>query len=170
MAIGPRRLVGCHAGGAAPGGWVWLGRSFRPAIQPRVTVADRDQIVFGLYLSGAEMMLAAFLHGVHVWRRQMLLRAARPPSRGQHVVLDRGYPARWRVALLNQRGIHFCMRVEKRGNNGFTCVRDFLPPGLTEQVVAHGRRIVAMLPTSVAPSRRRPSLGTLPDAERWGVV
>ncbi|UTW12011.1 transposase [Marinobacterium rhizophilum] len=39
------------------------------------------------------------------------------------------------AALLNQRGIHFCMRVEKRGDNGFACVCDFLRSGLPEQVV-----------------------------------
>ena len=44
-------------------------------------------------------------------------------------------PARWLMAALNQRGIPFCMRVEKSGNSGFTCVRDFLRSGLSEQVV-----------------------------------
>ena len=46
-----------------------------------------------------------------------------------------GYPGRWLVAALNQRLIAFCMRVEKSGNSGFTCVRDFLRSGLLEQVV-----------------------------------
>ena len=51
------------------------------------------------------------------------------------MLLDRGYPSRWLVAVLNQRAIPFCMRVEKSGNSGFTCVRDFLRSGLAEQIV-----------------------------------
>lgn len=51
------------------------------------------------------------------------------------MLLDRGYPGRWLVAALNQRVIAFCMRVEKSGSSGFTCVRDFLRSGLLEQVV-----------------------------------
>jgi len=97
--------------------------------------ANRDQIAFGLYLPGAEMMLAASLHSVHEGERQMLFEHLERLREDDMLVLDRGYPARWLVALLNQRGIHFCMRVEKSGNNGFACVRDFLSSGLTEQVV-----------------------------------
>lgn len=51
------------------------------------------------------------------------------------LLMDRGYPCRWLVALLNHRGIGFCMRVEKAGNSGFACVRDFLRSGLHEQIV-----------------------------------
>jgi hypothetical protein len=46
-----------------------------------------------------------------------------------------GYPCRWLVAVLNVRAIPFCMRVEKAGNAGFACVRDFLRSGLSEQIV-----------------------------------
>ena len=48
------------------------------------------------------------------------------------LLLDRGYPSCWLVAVLNQRNIPFCMRVD---NSGFTCVRNFLRSGLAEQVV-----------------------------------
>jgi hypothetical protein len=51
------------------------------------------------------------------------------------LLLDRGYPGRWLVAALNQRVIAFYMRVERSGNSGLTCVRDFLRSGLLEQVV-----------------------------------
>ncbi len=108
--------------------------------------ADRDQIAFGLYLPGAEMMLAASLHSVHEGERQMLFEHLDRLREDDMLLLDRGYPARWLVALLNQRGIRFCMRVEKGGDNGFACVRDFLRSGLTEQVVtlrAPDRRDVA---------------------------
>jgi hypothetical protein len=97
--------------------------------------ANRDQIAFGLYLPGAEMMLAASLHSVHEGERQMLFEHLERLREDDMLLLDRGYPARWLIALLNQRSIHFCMRVEKSGDNGFACVRDFLRSGLTEQVV-----------------------------------
>lgn len=45
---------------------------------------------------------------------------------GDLLLMDCGYPCRWLVAVLNQRGIGFCMRVEKAGNAGFAWVRDFL--------------------------------------------
>jgi hypothetical protein len=97
--------------------------------------ADRDQIAFGLYLPGAEMMLAASLHSIYEGERQMLFEHLDRLREDDMLLLDRGYPSRWLVALLNQRGIRFCMRVEKSGDNGFKCVRDFLRSGLPEQVV-----------------------------------
>ncbi|PWF39892.1 hypothetical protein C7C56_026515 [Massilia glaciei] len=57
---------------------------------------------------------------------------------GDPLLMDRGYPCRWLVALLNHRGIRFCMRVEKEGNSGFASVRDFLRSGLQEQIVTLG--------------------------------
>ncbi len=36
---------------------------------------------------------------------------------------------------MNQRAIPFCMRADKSGNSGFTCVRDFLRSGLAGQIV-----------------------------------
>lgn len=94
-----------------------------------------DQILFGLFLPGSELMLAASLHSVHDNERQMLFEHLDRLSGRDLLLLDRGYPARWLVAALNQRGIPFCMRVEKTGNSGFACVREFLRSGLVEQVV-----------------------------------
>ena len=94
-----------------------------------------DQILFGLFLPGCELMLAASLYSVHESERQMLFEHLDLLSNGDLLLLDRGYSARWLVAALNQRGIPFCMRVEKTGNSGFACVRDFLRSGLTEKVV-----------------------------------
>lgn len=51
------------------------------------------------------------------------------------LLLDRGYPARWLISLLNCRGIPFCMRVEKSGTGGFACVRAFLNSQQREQIV-----------------------------------
>ena len=103
-----------------------------------------DQILFGLFLPGAELMLAASLHGIEeCGERQMLVQHLDRLSSKDLLLLDRGYPSRWLVALLNERAISFCMRVEKAGNGGFACVRAFLRSGLDEQVV-----------TLTAPSQR----------------
>lgn len=97
--------------------------------------ASTEQIAFGLFLPGAEMMLAASLHSVHENERQMLFQHIDRLSAGDLLLMDRGYPCRWLVALLNARGIKFCMRVEKAGSGGFNCVRDFLLSDKDEQVV-----------------------------------
>lgn len=105
--------------------------------------ACAEQIAFGLYLPGAEMMLAASLHGAHENERQMLFEHLDRLGGGDLLLLDRGFPCRWLVALLNQRGIAFCMRAEKSGNAGFARVRDFLRSGQQEAIV-----------TLAAPDRR----------------
>jgi hypothetical protein len=97
--------------------------------------ASTDQIAFGLYLPGAEMMLAASLHSIHESERQMLFQHIDCLSSRDVVLMDRGYPCRWLVAVLIARGIGFCMRVEKEGNTGFACVRDFLRSGKDDQIV-----------------------------------
>jgi hypothetical protein len=97
--------------------------------------ADTDQIAFGLTLPGSELMLAASLHSIHESERQMLFEHLERLGPEDLLLLDRGYPCRWLVALLNQRGIPFCMRVELSGESGFTCVRRFRRSGLCEQIV-----------------------------------
>lgn len=97
--------------------------------------ASADQIAFGLFLPGAEMMLAASLHSVHENERQMLFQHLDRLGPGDLLLMDRGYPCRWLPAALSQRGVGFCMRVERGGNAGFACVREFLHSGLDETVV-----------------------------------
>ena len=80
-------------------------------------------------------MLAASLHSIHENERQMLFQHLDLLTSDDVLLIDRGYPCRWLVRLLNQRGIGFCMRVEKAGNSGFSCVRNFLGSGLQEQIV-----------------------------------
>ena len=95
-----------------------------------------DQILFGLFLPGAELMLAASLHGLReCGERQMLVQHLERLSSTDLLLLDRGYPARWLVSLLNHRKQPFCMRVEQSGTGGFACVRAFLRSGLAEQIV-----------------------------------
>lgn len=97
--------------------------------------ACADQIAFGMFLPGTELMLRASLHSAHVGERQMLFENLDYLGQTDLLLMDRGYPCIWMVATLNQRNIPFCMRVEKSGDNGFTCVRQFLRSGLSEQIV-----------------------------------
>ncbi|WP_240746149.1 hypothetical protein [Cupriavidus oxalaticus] len=66
-------------------------------------VAARDQLAFGLYLPEAEIMLTASLHSVHENERQILFEHLDCLQSDDLLLLDRGYPARWLVAVLNQR-------------------------------------------------------------------
>lgn len=103
--------------------------------------APADQILFGLFLPGAELMLATSLHSVGgCGERQMLFESLDRLSNTDLLLLDRGYPASWVVAALNQRDIGFCMRVD---NSGFKGVRNFLRSGLAETTI-----------TLTAPNRR----------------
>lgn len=95
-----------------------------------------DQILFGLFLPGSELMLATSLHGItDRGEREMLAQHLSQLSSKDLLLLDRGYPCRWLVSLLNYLKISFCMRVEQSGKSGFACVREFLRSGLNEQVV-----------------------------------
>jgi len=128
----------------------------RASHMPRA--ARADQIAFGLYLPGSEIMLAASLHSVHEGERQMLFEHLDRLGPQDLLLLDRGYPSRWLVASLNQRGIAFCMRVELAGQSGFTCVRQFRSSGLSEQIVtlpAPDRRDVIDYDCPATPPRVR---------------
>ena len=100
----------------------------------RVTrAALADQIVFGLFLPGTELMLAASLHSVRGnGERQMLFEHLDRLSCTDLLLLDRGYPASWLVAALNQRQLPFCMRVDQ---TGYSCVQAFLRAGEAEHIV-----------------------------------
>lgn len=81
-------------------------------------------------------MLAPSLHSIaECGERQMLVQHLDRLSSDDLLLLDRGYPSRWLVSLLKHQRISFCMRVEKAGDGGFACVRDFLRSGLVEQLV-----------------------------------
>jgi hypothetical protein len=94
-----------------------------------------DQILFGMFIPGSELMLAAALYSSHEGERQMLFEHLDRLSSCDLLLLDRGYPCRWLVGVLNKRGLSFCMRAEKSGDNGFKCVQAFLRSGLSEQIV-----------------------------------
>ena len=94
-----------------------------------------DQILFGLFLPGPDLMLAASLHSIHeCGERQFLIEHLDRLSPDDLLLLDRGYPASWLVAVLNQRAIKFCMRVDTN-DGGYTCVREFVRSGAIERIV-----------------------------------
>jgi hypothetical protein len=77
------------------------------------SAASADQRLFALFLPGAELMLHATVYGAEGAERQMLVESLEMLGPDDVLVLDRGYPAAWLVALLNERGVRFCMRCDK---------------------------------------------------------
>jgi hypothetical protein len=92
----------------------------------------REAIGFMMYLPGSEMALDLELYSPQVSERQMLFEHLENLKRDDLLVLDRGYPARWLVAVLLARGLHFCMRVD---DTGFAEVARFKRSGGAETVV-----------------------------------
>jgi hypothetical protein len=72
----------------------------------------REAIAFALYLPGLEMMLDFELYSPAVGERQMLFEHLNMLRPDDLLVLGRGYPASWLVAVLQARSLHFCMRVD----------------------------------------------------------
>ena len=106
---------------------------FMPAVRAYPTKglpASPKQHLFSLFLPGAELTLYAELHGEHESERQMLFEALSHLGPDDVLVLDRGYPATWLVAYLNEHNIRFCMRCDKV--NGWTAMRALLSSGQTE--------------------------------------
>lgn len=94
-----------------------------------------DQILFGLFLPGPDLMLSVTLHSIHeCGERQFLFQHLDQLSPTDLLLLDRGYPCRWLVSVLNQRAIKFCMRVDQT-EGGFACVRAFSRSGESERIV-----------------------------------
>jgi hypothetical protein len=92
------------------------------------SLASGDQRLFALYLPGAELTLHARVHDAVESERAMLVAALDRLGPDDVLLLDRGYPAAWLVALLCERGIRFVMRCDKQ-NGGWASVRRFLHSG-----------------------------------------
>ena len=95
--------------------------------------ASPNQKLFSLFLPGAELTLYAQVHGGHTAERQMLFEALAQLGPDDVLVLDRGYPATWLVAYLNEHKIRFCMRCDKV--NGCKAMRALLGSSNTEATV-----------------------------------
>jgi hypothetical protein len=86
--------------------------------------------LFALYLPGAELTLHAAVYGVEGSERQMLVEALDLLGPSDVLVLDRGYPAAWLVALLCERGIRFCMRCDN--DSSWSALTAFMRSGAAE--------------------------------------
>jgi hypothetical protein len=95
--------------------------------------ASADQRLFALYLPQAELTLHACVHGAATSERAMLMEALDKLRPGDVLLLDRGYPAAWLVALLCERAIRFVMRCDKL--TGWSAVRQFLRSGADQAQV-----------------------------------
>jgi hypothetical protein len=89
----------------------------------------REAVAFVLYLPILEMSLGFHLYSPSCGERQMLFEHLDMLDANDLLVLDRGYPAHWLAAVLSQRHIDFCMRVDRCG---FACVKTFLRSGQAE--------------------------------------
>ena len=96
------------------------------------SAAKSNQRGFGLYLPGAELMLAASLHSVLESEQQILFQYLDLLSSSDLLILDRGFPCRWLVRVLTQRNIPFCIRVDKCA---FVAVSKFMRSDLPEATV-----------------------------------
>lgn len=92
--------------------------------------ASADQRLFALFLPGAELTLHAAVYGAEGAERQMLVEALELLGADDVLVLDRGYPAAWLVALLDERGIRYCIRCDNSG--GWAALREFMRCGAEE--------------------------------------
>ena len=104
-----------------------------PAVRPcllRRSAAAGDQRLFALFLPGAELTLHARVHSALVAERNMLVEALEVLGPDDVLVLDRGYPAAWLVALLNARGIRFVMRCDN--DSGWNAAKTFLRSGAVD--------------------------------------
>ena len=145
---------------------------FFPAVRACPTLkgfaASPNQRLFSLFLPGAELTLYAQVHGEHTSERQMLFEALAQLGPDDVLVLDRGYPATWLVAYLNEHKIRFCMRCDKV--NGWTAMRALLASGNTEATVTlkkpNRQDATDYLCSGVAP-RLRLVRHVTPDGKTW---
>lgn len=86
--------------------------------------ARPQQKLFSMLLAGVDVTLHACVHGVAVDERQMLFEALEQLGPDDVLVLDRGYPSTWLVALLNERGVRYCIRCDNP--SGWRAARQLL--------------------------------------------
>jgi hypothetical protein len=103
------------------------GSTLQPAVRAchrTRSAAAANQILFGMYLPGAELMLHASVHPSAFGERAMLIEALEHLGPNDVLVLDRGYPASWLIQFLIERGIRFVIRCDN--DSGWAAVRSFV--------------------------------------------
>ena len=98
------------------------------------SLASADQRLFALYLPAAELTLHASVYDPTGSERQMLVESLDRLGPQDLLVLDRGYPAAWLVALLDERGIRWCMRCDN--DSGWKALRGFARSGADDAWVS----------------------------------
>jgi Transposase DDE domain len=88
------------------------------------SAASADQRLFALFLPGAELTLHAEVYGSQGSERQMLVEALERLGPDDLLVLDRGYPATWLLALLQQKGVRYCVRCDN--DSGWSALTAFM--------------------------------------------
>lgn len=119
----------------------WLGLRVLAAdgSKIRLTLLDKDgrrmireALVFALFLPGLEIFESMVLDPIGN-ERQLLFEQLDRLRRDDLLVLDRGYPSAWLVAVLLARGIPFCMRCDSRST--FKAVAGFMRSRRAEAIV-----------------------------------
>lgn len=90
--------------------------------------------VVGFLAAASSQMLHAQIGGYDEGERSLLVRSLRALSPRDLLVMDRGYPAWWLFALLGQRNIEFCARLDSCGS-AYRQVQHFIRSGASEQVI-----------------------------------
>ena len=112
---------------------LWEGTYEKPYLIPHASSSfclSLRQRLFALFLPGAELTLHASVHSALVGERSMLVEALDLLGPDDVLVLDRGYPASWLVALLNARAIRLVMRCDN--DSGWSAAKTFLRSGAAE--------------------------------------
>lgn len=86
--------------------------------------ASPNQILFAMYLPGAELMLHASVQSSAFGERAMLMESLEHLGTNDVLVLDRGYPASWLIQFLIERGIRFVIRCDS--SSSWSAVRAFM--------------------------------------------
>ncbi len=86
----------------------------------------------GLYSTASGRMLKAALAGYKAAERELLLPLLPSLNQDDLLILDRGFPAVWLFALLQQQGRHFLARID---GGQWPEVEAFAKSGLMEQIV-----------------------------------
>jgi hypothetical protein len=96
-------------------------------------LASADQRLFALFLPGAELTLHACVYDAQGSERQLLVESLDRLGPEDLLVLDRGYPASWLVAVLQELGVRWCMRCDN--GSGWAPVRAFMRTASNEAFV-----------------------------------
>ena len=120
--------------------WFGLRVLAADAAKVRLTLLDRDgrrcireHLLFGLFRPATELFESLILHSIHTGERQILFECLDRCARRDLLVLDRGYPGAWLIAVLLARGVAFCMRCDS--SSSFRAVTAFMRSGQAEAIV-----------------------------------